>query len=98
MHQFNVDQNRNRDGLTRYATEYTNAIWHGDIHFFRNDQSRPIFGLIDDKSRFKLFCSRVSDKTAKTVKNAFQKAIDAYGIPYTYWSDNGGENQGDELI
>ncbi|KAK8889031.1 hypothetical protein M9Y10_033774 [Tritrichomonas musculus] len=93
-----VDPNRHPSCITRYEAEYCNAIWHGDVHFFHNDQKRPIFALIDDKSRFIIYCDKISNKSSETIRECFIQAINQYGLPYTYWSDNCGENVGKILI
>ena len=82
-----VDPNRHSSCITRYEAEYCNAIWHGDVHFFRNDKNHQIFALVDDKSRFIIYCDKISDKSSKTIRECFKQTINQYGIPYTYWSD-----------
>ena len=80
----------------RYEVNMPNAIWHGDIHEITLDSEKlPLFALLDDYSRFIVAWKILPDKTSSSVRDVFIDAINEFGKPLTYWSDNGPENRGE---
>ena len=85
----------------RYNAKESNAIWHADIHYLVcNGERKYLYAIIDDFSRFIIYYSIVNDKCCKTIAEELKKAIhqSIWGSPLVYWSDNGGENIGPEIL
>lgn len=80
-------------GKTNYNADYTNMIWHVDIHFLEHKKSNPFYSLIDDYSRFIVGYAELSDCCAATCLTVLIDAIDKYGKPFAIWSDNGSETK-----
>ena len=78
----------------RYLIDKVNGVWHGDIHYliFRG-KKKYLFCLLDDRSRYIPGFDIFEEKSAKNVRNCFQKTIKENNCkPLVYWSDNGTEN------
>ena len=77
----------------RYEMSHVNVCWHGDIHYITlNNETKYLFALIDDKSRYIINYGLFDEKTTKVVYKTLKHAIAVYGAPFIFWSDNGGEN------
>ena len=78
----------------RYIINKVNGGWHGDIHYItREGNTKYMFALIDDRSRFVVGYGIFDEKTAMNVQNVFAKTInDLQSTPLVFWSDNGKEN------
>ena len=82
-------------GESRYEAAFPNMIWHVDIHFQNHKQSNPVYGIIDDFSRYIIALTPVKRKTATVCLSVLQESIEEFGAPFCLWSDNGGENLGE---
>ena len=78
-----------------YEACHVNLIWHVDIHFFRGNKRYPIYGIMDDRSRYILLLRFIGTKESKKTAQAAIDAIVQYGKPYCFWGDNGTENLGE---
>ena len=76
----------------RKASEYPNHIWTVDFKgwWLTTDKERcePLT-IRDDFSRFILDVRAMPDSRTESVKNAFEKAFEIYGVPEVIRSDNG---------
>ena len=91
-------KNKNPKIRFRYEASSVNAIWHGDIHYIIfNYEIKYLFALIDDKSRFITGWGMFEHKTCFNCIQVFNKAIENYGRPLCYFSDNGKENVGSPM-
>ena len=85
----------------RYVMDKVGACWHGDIHYVflhpntTKQETRYLFALLDDCSRYIVGYGLFSEKTASNVKSTFLEAVRTHGTPLLYWCDNGGENTAD---
>ena len=81
----------------RYLVSHVNAAWHGDIHYiFCEGETKYLFALIDDRSRYLIEYGLYDQKNQEAVIHTFKEAIEKLGRkPLIYWSDNGGENIGE---
>jgi transposase InsO family protein len=78
----------------KYVAEQVDLIWHTDIHFY-GEGNAPLIAFMDDASRQIVKWSWLDDKRSETTKNFLVEALTDTGrIPYTVWSDNGGEFEG----
>ena len=78
----------------RYEVNKVDGVWHGDIHYLKYFfETKYLFALMDDKSRYIVEFDIFDTKDAMNVKNTFTKAILSKNRkPIAYWSDNGTEN------
>ncbi|KAI5508922.1 hypothetical protein TVAGG3_0696070 [Trichomonas vaginalis G3] len=94
----NLKQEKSDRPSAKYYTPYEavlpNTIWHVDIHFLYGAQHLPVYGIIDDKSRFLIALKLLPSKSSKETVKVAQEAISQHGKPFCFWSDNGGENNG----
>jgi transposase InsO family protein len=84
----------------RYEASTTNLIWHADIHFLDVtsivEGKKPLlYAIIDDASRFIVDWCILPSKHADCTMVVARRAMEVYGRPYCFWTDNGGENRGD---
>lgn len=82
----------------RYQAVYPNQIWHIDIHIWSRHNGLYIFGVIDDRSRFVIGLSILTQKNSTATSKELEKMFIQYGVPGAIWSDNGGENIGKKMI
>ena len=80
-------------GKTNYNANYSNMIWHVDIHFLEHKKSKPFYSIIDDYSRYIVGYAELSDCCAATCLSVLIDSIDKHGKPFAIWSDNGSETK-----
>jgi transposase InsO family protein len=78
----------------KYEASFVNLIWHADIHFLTKDNNSLLYAIIDDASRFIVGWDILGSKHAVATCAVAKKAMKRFGKPYTFWTDNGGENRG----
>ena len=79
---------------TPYEATKPDTIWHVDVHFLYGSQRLPVYGIIDDKSRFLLALKILPNKSSESTTRVAEETIGLYQKPFCFWSDNGGENMG----
>lgn len=77
-----------------YLAKYTNQIWHADVHYLDKNKLY-LYAIIDDRSRYIVGYGVIVEKTANECLKILQQAIQDYGPPAIFWTDNGGENTAD---
>lgn len=99
LYSFKKEQ-KNEKRRCRYEALFVCQIWHADIHIFTdaNMDQHLLYAIIDDKSRFIVGFDILSNKTQLETKRVLQSAISNYGPPAIMWTDNGGENKGDQML
>jgi hypothetical protein len=81
----------------RYEADQRDLIWHADIHYWDHDPTgrKYLLAFIDDASRKIMGYSMLDDKSSKSAATALQRVLATEQKPYTIWTDNGGEFDGD---
>ena len=72
----------------RYEANYADLIWHTDLHVFHGAY---LIAFIDDFSRFIVHYEIITTKNAIVTSNVLKRALEKVNIPFSVWSDNGGE-------
>lgn len=86
-----------------YVAEMANQIWHTDLHEIKvlvDNQvlvTQYIIAFIDDRTRFILYASQITNKQCHTVANELKKVLSSYLPPYQIETDNGGEFTGKDF-
>lgn len=78
-----------------YEAILPNTIWHVDIHFLKEPETLPVYGIIDDKSRYLLALKLLRNKSSTETSKVAIATVQKYGAPFCFWSDNGKENEGE---
>jgi transposase InsO family protein len=58
------------------------------------DQNAMLYAIIDDASRYVIGWEILATKQAASTCTVAKSAMKQYGKPFTFWTDNGGENRG----
>ena len=72
----------------RYEANYADLIWHTDLHKFNGAY---LMAFIDDISRYIVHYEIITSKNAIVTSNVLKRAIEKGNIPFSVWTDNGGE-------
>ena len=72
----------------RYEANYADLIWHTDLHMFNGAY---LMAFIDDFSRYIVHYEIITSKNAIVTSNVLKRAIEKGNIPFSVWTDNGGE-------
>lgn len=100
LYKFRLVQNTEKPRC-RYEAIYVNQIWHADIHYFQKagmPDLMYLYCIIDDRSRFIVGYDLLPKKTQNACKEVLNRAIQTYGPPCIMWTDNGGENKGQNML
>lgn len=76
----------------RYEASYADLIWHTDLHDFHDQY---LIAFIDDYSRYVTYCEVIPNKYSSLTKTVLDLAITANNRPFSIWTDNGGEFDGE---
>ena len=72
----------------RYEANYADLIWHTDLHMFNGAY---LMAFIDDFSRYILHYEIITSKNAIVTSHVLERALQKGNIPFSVWTDNGGE-------
>jgi hypothetical protein len=76
----------------RYEADYTNLIWHADLHHFH--QGEWAIAWITDRSRLCLGVTFLPNRSSIETAEALWEILNQYSGPYWIWTDNGTEFEG----
>ncbi|KAK8895913.1 hypothetical protein M9Y10_013799 [Tritrichomonas musculus] len=95
FYKYEKPPNEAKDRCT-YLAKYTNQIWHADVHYLEKNKLY-LFAIIDDRSRYIVGHGVIIEKSVEECLKIFKQAVENYGPPCIYWTDNGGENIADKI-
>jgi IS30 family transposase len=78
--------------VSRYEADYTNLIWHTDLHQFH--QGEWVIAWIDDRSRMCLGFQFLPNKSSTEIAKELWEILGKYSVPDSIWTDNGAEFEG----
>ncbi|XP_055958592.1 uncharacterized protein LOC130013971 [Patella vulgata] len=76
----------------RYSVRAPNSLWHIDGYHKLISWHLVVHGGIDGYSRLPTYLKISNNNRAETVMQAFNEAVQNYGLPWRVRSDKGGEN------